>query len=192
MERVQKRNVDRDVPVGKKLDDLYELIDGMDVCLMTTRRSDGQLVTRPMAVQQRTDGADLWFVTNIETHKLDELANDPHVNLGFYRDRTREWVSVSGTARVSRDREKIRELHSPTWRMWFPDDGRGHNGEPDDPRIALVFVDADTVVYSKRDRPAPAVLWEMARAMATGDAPKVADVRHVDAGELPQGGAPPA
>jgi general stress protein 26 len=64
----------------KKLDDLYQLIDGIEIAMFTTRRPDGHLVTRPMQVQERTTGTDLWFVTDVETHKLDELAHDPHVN----------------------------------------------------------------------------------------------------------------
>ena len=42
-------------------------IDDMEVCLFTTRRPDGRLVTRPMQVQERTSGTDLWFVTDIES-----------------------------------------------------------------------------------------------------------------------------
>jgi hypothetical protein len=30
----------------------------------------------------------------------------------YYKDRTREWVSVSGLATISRDRERIRELYA--------------------------------------------------------------------------------
>ena len=48
--------------------------------MFTTRRPNGQLVSRPMATQSRIEGTDLWFVTNVDTHKLDELALDPHVN----------------------------------------------------------------------------------------------------------------
>ena len=32
------------------------------------------------------------------TAKLRDLAADPHVNLSYYKDRTREWVSVAGLA----------------------------------------------------------------------------------------------
>jgi general stress protein 26 len=39
------------------------------------------------------------------------------------QSRTREWISVSGLATISRDRQKIRELYAPDWKMWFP--GRG-------------------------------------------------------------------
>ncbi len=73
----------------KKLDELYELIEGIEIAMFTTRRPDGHLVSRPMATQERVSGTDLWFVTDIESHKLEELEFDPHVNLAYYRDRTR-------------------------------------------------------------------------------------------------------
>ncbi len=54
-----------------------------------------------MATQTQAQGTDLWFVTDIDSHKLDEPEYDPHVNLAYYRDGSREWVSVSGTATVT-------------------------------------------------------------------------------------------
>src|SRR5689334_17346258 len=88
-------------PLGKKLDELYELIEGIEIAMFTTRRPDGRLVSRPMATQTQAEGTDLWFVTDIESNKLEELEFDPQVNLAYYRDRTREWVSVSGVATVT-------------------------------------------------------------------------------------------
>ena len=179
----QRANAD-DAPTEKKLDDLYDLIDGIEVAMMTTRRPDGHLVSRAMQTQARRSGADIWFVTDAEAHKLEELANDPHVNLAYYKDRTREWVSVSGTAIVSRDRDLVHSLYKPDWKAWFPDEGGDRNGGPDDPRIVLILEDAKSVVYSKKDRPAPMVLFEIAKAMVTGSAPNVADVRRLDESEL--------
>ncbi len=176
-----------DAPTGKKLEELYELLDGIEVAMMTTRRPDGHLVSRAMQHQAREAGADLWFVTDAEAHKLDELESDPHVNLAYYRDRTREWVSVSGVARVSRDREQIRRLYKPDWKMWFPDEGGDRDGGPDDPRLTLIFVDAHSVVYSKQNRPTPLVLFELAKGMVSGSQPDVADVRKLDANELGRG-----
>ena len=121
-DKVSEANRDNGTPTTKKLDDLYELIDGMEVCLFTTRRPDGRLVTRPMQVQERTSGTDLWFVTDIEANKLDEVATDPHVNLGFYSNKSREWVSVSGKAIISRDRDLIRAMYKADWKIWFPED----------------------------------------------------------------------
>ena len=181
---VMEQNRDDDVPTEKKLDDLYQLIDGIETAMMTTRRADGQLVSRAMQTQQRRAHADLWFVTDRESHKLEELAGDPHVNLAYYRDRTREWVSVSGRAILSRDRDLIHGLYKADWKAWFPDQGGERDGGPGDPRITLILVQADSVVYSKKDRPMPMVLFQLAKAMVTGSAPKVADVRHVEPEEL--------
>src|SRR5262249_50885577 len=72
-------NRDDDAPLAKKLDDLYKLIDGIETAMVTTRRADGHLVARPMQTQRRTTGTDLWFMTNAETEKFEDLARDPHV-----------------------------------------------------------------------------------------------------------------
>jgi general stress protein 26 len=179
-----RKNADDEVSLEKKLDDLYELIDGIEVAMLTTRRPDGRLVSRPMQVQERAAGADLWFMTTTETHKLEELAHDRNVNLAFYRDRTREWVSVSGLATLTQDRELIHRLYEADWRAWLGDEGGERDGGPDDPRIQLILVEAQSVVYSKQDRPTPLVLFELARGIVTGRPPKVADLRSLDEGEL--------
>lgn len=175
------------VPLEKKLDDLHALVGGIEVAMFTTRRADGQLVSRPMATQARESIADFWYVTDGDTHKLDELEQDSHVNLSFYRDRTREWVSVSGVARVSRDREQIRRLYKPDWKAWFGDEGGARDGGPDDPRLTLVLVDAESVVYMVNDTPRPVVLFEVVKAMVTGSTPDVGSVRVVSGGEMRAG-----
>ena len=183
------KNSDDAVPTGKKLDDLYDLIDGIEVAMFTTRRADGQLVSRPMQTQERENGIDLWFMTNVETHKLDDLMADPHVNLAYYKDRSREWVSVSGIATVSTDRDLVRELYKPDWKAWLGDQGGERDGGPNDPRIALILVEATSVTYSKKDRPAPVVLFNLVRGMLTGEPPKVADLRELGAAEIKRAGA---
>ena len=70
------------------------------------------------------------FVTDVDTHKVDELVQEPNVNVSYYRDRTREWVSVSGTARVSQDRKRIHELYRPDWRAWFAKEDDVRDGGP--------------------------------------------------------------
>src|SRR6476469_2216970 len=175
------KNRDNEVPLEKKLDDLYALIDGIETAMLTTRRRDGTLVSRAMQTQRRTAGADLWFMTNAESEKFEELAIDPHVNVAFYRDRTREWVSVSGHAILTKDRDLIDSLYKADWKAWLGDEGDGkRDGGPHDPRIALILVEADTVVYSKKDRPMPVVLFQIAKSMITGEPPKIADLRELN------------
>ncbi len=137
---------------------LYELIEDIEVAMMTTRRRDGSLVSRTMATQRRSSGAHLWFVAREDSRKIEEIVRDPNVNLSYYKDRTREWISVSGSARLCRDRSKIRELYEPTWKAWFPDDGGLRDGGPDDPRMILIGVEARWAQFAKLDRAATVVL----------------------------------
>jgi general stress protein 26 len=181
---VMDKNRDEGTSTEKKLDDLYALIDGIETCMMTTRRPDGQLVSRPMQVQERTAGTDLWFVTDYETNKLDELLTDPHVNLAFFNNKSREWVSVSGTALVTQDRDLIHGLYKPDWKAWFPDQGGNRDGSADDPRLALIQVEAQSVIYMKSTKSRPMVLFQVVKAMITGDAPEVGEERELGQREI--------
>jgi len=179
------QNRDDAVPTEKKLEQLYDLIEGIEVAMFTTRRADGHLVSRPMATQEHTLGVDLWFVTNIETHKLDDLMTDPHVNVAYYKDRTREWVSVAGLATVTGDRELVNALYRSEWKAWLPDEGGDRDGGPDDPRIVLILVEAESVTYMKADKPRPVLLFEVAKAKVTGgDRPDVGSPRTLTEREL--------
>ena len=55
------------MPTEKKLEQLYELIDGIETAMMTTRTREGALVSRPMQTQARRAGTDLWFMTSVDS-----------------------------------------------------------------------------------------------------------------------------
>ena len=149
------KNTDDAVPTEKKLDDLYDLIDGIEVAMFTTRRADGQLVSRPMQTQERENGVDLWFMTNVAT--------------------------------LSTDRDLVRELYKPDWKAWLGNEGGERDGSENDPRIALILVDAQSVTYMKVTKPRPVVLFEVAKAMVTGSPPDVGNIRNVTERELHRG-----
>ncbi|HJQ53375.1 MAG TPA: pyridoxamine 5'-phosphate oxidase family protein [Gemmatimonadaceae bacterium] len=172
------------MPTSKKIDELYDLIEGIETAMFTTRRPNGQLVSRPMQTQDRIEGCDLWFVTDAETHKLDELALDPHVNCAYYNNKSREWVSVSGVAHVSKNRNRIRQLYKEDWKVWFGDEGGDRDGGPNDPRLALIMVEAESATYMKVNKPRPIVLFEVLKAMVTGSRVDIGDIREITAGEL--------
>lgn len=161
------------------LSKLYDLVDDLEIAMMTTRRADGHLEARPMATQKRAGGADLWFVSAEGTAKLRDLEGDSHVNLAYYKDRTREWISVSGVATISRDREKIRELYAPDWKIWFTEEGDPRHGTPEDPRMVLIGVKIHGAVFMEVNKPQPVVLYEMAKGWITGGTPDVGDVHTV-------------
>jgi general stress protein 26 len=187
----REHNDDEEVlSTREKIEHLYELIDGIEIAMLTTRDSDGALVSRPMATQEHAANGALWFMTNIETHKLDEISGDARVNLAYYKDRTREFVSVSGWARVTQERARIRELYRAGWRMWLGDEGGLRDGGPEDPRIALIEVTPQSATYLKVDRPQPIVLFNLLKGMLTGEHPQVGEMGKLDRAELAQGKPP--
>src|SRR4051812_9143794 len=125
----------------------YSLVDDIEIAMMTTRRPDGHLESRAMSNQKRAAGADLWFVAAENTGKLRDLEADPHVNVSYYKDRTREWISVSGIARISRDCQTIHALYATDWKAWFASEGDPRHGTADDPRIVLIGVDIHAAVF---------------------------------------------
>lgn len=151
-----------------ELQKFYGLIEQINVAMMTTRRRDGHLESRPMANQKQADGADLWFVTAEGTGKVADITHDPHVNLAYYKTDSYEWVSASGVARLSKDRAKVRELYEPDWKAWFGAEGDPRHGTPDDPRIVLIGIDVHAAVFLEVNKPKPVVLFELAKGWLTG------------------------
>jgi len=166
--------------MASELDQLYKHIDDIEIAMMTTRRPDGHLESRAMATQARAAGADLWFVTLEDTQKLRDLGDDPHVNLSYYKDRTREWISVSGTAVITRDRAKIHELYRSDWRAWFPKGDDPRHGTKDDPRMVLIGVTVHAAVFLEVNKPQPVVLFEVAKGWLTGSTPELGTLHHVE------------
>ena len=163
-----------------ELQKLYTLIDDIEIAMMTTRRRDGHLQSRAMATQKPVEGADLWFVTYEGAPKLDDLAFDDHLNLAFYRDSNREWISVSGTGAISRDREKIRELYASDWKAWFPDEGDPRHGTAEDPRMVLIAVTVHAAVFLEVNKPRPVLLYEFVKGWLTGSDPDVGDMHRLE------------
>ena len=165
-----------------EMDQLFEQIDDIEIAMLTTRRPDGHLCSRAMATQKRVPGADLWFVTLEDSGKLAEIAFDPHVNLSFYKDRTREWVSVSGIATISRDRNTIRQLWAPDWQAWFPKGDDPRHGTADDPRMVLIGVDVHAAMFLEVNKPQPIVLFELVKGWMTGSTPELGTMHSVGEG----------
>lgn len=127
-----------------RMDDLQkvrDLVKEIDFCMLTTVDENGDLHSRPMSANGDIDEAgDLWFFTNISSHKVSEIEKLPKVNVSFADPDNQNYVSISGTAQIVRDKEKIDELWKPEFKMWFP------QGK-DDPEIALLRVRLEKAEY---------------------------------------------
>ena len=141
---------------------LDELLDDLDTAMLVTQTGDGQLRSRPMHITDHRAGAELVFATAADTAKVDEIADDAQVNLAIAENNV--FCSISGTARVSNDRARIRELWSKAWEVWFPEGA-------DDPRIRLIVVKpAQAEYWDQSGTERLEFLWEAGKALLNDEA----------------------
>jgi general stress protein 26 len=152
----------------EQLRKLDELIKDIPVAMLTTADDDGSLRNRPMATQRVEFDGNLWFFTLAGAPKVDELQHHPQVNVSFADPERQYYVSVSGTATLVRDRQKMEELWSPWLRTWFP---RGL----DDPDLALLQVSVDTAEHWDAPSSTMVRLFGVVKATLTGQAPEPGD-----------------
>jgi len=151
----------------EKRERLTELISGFSTAMLVTRTPEGGMRARPLSIAEKRDGGQMYFSTAIDSPKVHELESDPHVNV-VMQDGKR-FVSVSGVARVVRDRALIDALWSEAWKVWFP---RGK----DDPALCLLAVDpAEASYWDLTGVDGIRYVFEMAKAYVTGTRPPTDD-----------------
>jgi general stress protein 26 len=144
----------------ESVEKLGKLIKDIKFAMMTTIDA-GRLRSRPMVNQQAEFDGDLWFFTQLGSPKVAEIQRDSRVNIAFAKPEDQEYVSVSGTAEVVRDREKAKELWNPFLKAWFP---KGL----EDPDLALLRVRVEEAEYWDSPSSAMVQLFGAAKAALTG------------------------
>ena len=120
---------------------VQELVKQAPTCFFCTAIETGKpAATRPMAVQTVDAEGTLWFLSATDSHKNAELARDPNVQLMFAGSAHSDFLMIYGTATISTDPAKIKELWEPLLKVWFTE------GEHD-PRISVISVVPKTGYY---------------------------------------------
>lgn len=119
-----------------------ELVEIAEACFFCTdlNKVGVPLSIRPMSVQKVDDEGNLWFLSAKDSHKNEELNNDPFVHLLFQGSRYSDFLNIYGLASVSDDKKKIDELWVPILKTWFTE-GK------DDPRITVIKVEPTEAYY---------------------------------------------
>lgn len=119
---------------------LRKLIKGARVAMLTTVAPDGTLRSRPMATLKAPFEGDVWFFTRATTPKADEIRENDRVNVSFSDGDDNRYLSISGTASLVRDKDRLEQLWSGRLKNWFPDGKK-------DPDLALLRVRVDRAEY---------------------------------------------
>jgi general stress protein 26 len=154
-------------------DKIWSLIKDARVAMLTSD-DDGVLRSRPMvAAQDEFDGT-LWFFTRLDSPKVDEVRQDPQVNVAYASASDNSFVSLSGVATVSQDRDQIDKRWNAGAKAWFP------KGK-DDPEVALLKVSVAHAEYWDAPSSKMVVAWAYLKSRVTGKQPgDVGDHAKVD------------
>ncbi len=150
-------------------DRAWDLMKKIGFAMLVTRDGD-KLRARPMSAYLARDENMIYFLTDARHHKDEEIARNPQVNLSFADAGSQTYVSLTGTAAVSNDRNKIRDLFTTTAKAWWD--------SAEDPNIRLLKITPDDAEFW--DSPGTVVSYvKMAAAAVTGTRPDIGDNRKV-------------
>jgi len=154
-----------------ELDRVWQIIEKVGVCMLTTRFESG-LRARPLEARPDRRCDRLLFVTDLHSAKRDEVARWPDVGLVFIDAADKAYLSISGTAKIVDDPD----LRTTAWRkndgVWWP-------GGPHDPDVCVLVVKPSTAELWDGPSSAAVVAYEFAKARMTGTEPDLGENRKV-------------
>ena len=100
------------------IDRVWELAEKIDYCMFVTWDGERQQA-RPLSSRVKRDQHAIYFLVSAEGHKNLQIAEFPVVNLSYADTKAMNFISISGRAEVSNDREKIHELWSDFDKAWW-------------------------------------------------------------------------
>lgn len=145
-----------------ELAQLWDKIKAIRVAMLCTMEEDGSHRSRPMYTQDQNFSGTIWFYTYEDSHKVLEVEKEREVNLAYSEPQKNIFVSVSGTARVVKDRAMLEKYWNKSLEAWFPDG-------LETPGICLLAVDTHYAEYW--DSPGSRVVqaFGMLKSIAKGE-----------------------
>src|SRR6476661_1374512 len=99
---------------------MKELIEKANTCFFCTGiRTGKSFATRPMSVQKTDANGNIWFLSANDSHKNAEIEKDPRVQLLFQGSHYSDFLTLYGTASITENKAKIKELWEPILKTWF-------------------------------------------------------------------------
>ena len=154
---------------AQNVDRAWDLMKKIGIAMLVTHDGD-KLRARPMSAHLERENNAIYFLTDARRHKDEEIARNPSVNLSFADAGGQKYVSVTGTAAVSNDRARIRQLFSTPAKAWWD--------SAEDPNIRVLTITPDDAEFW--DSPGTVISYvKMAAAAVTGTRPEIGDNRKV-------------
>ena len=117
-----------------QMDTIQAMVKDIKYTMMTTRNGENHLHSCPMNTTETSIGAkEIWFIGHKPSETVDNIKQNPEVNLAYVTQESDKYLSISGTAELVEDEEKLNELWSVMYNAYF-EQGK------EDPMVQLIKV----------------------------------------------------
>jgi general stress protein 26 len=144
------------------IDKLKSIVKDVNVAMMCTTQRNGRMHSRPMGTAAIDDDGSIWFFTNEDSEKVEEIEKESGICLCYSKPTDNTYACVMGHGQAIDDQQKMEELWNPMLKAWFP---KGL----DDPQITLIKVNPYHAEYWDDSDSRMVVFFKIAKAALTGD-----------------------
>ena len=117
-----------------QMDTIQAMVKDIKYTMMTTRNDENHLHSCPMNTTETSIGAkEIWFIGHKPSETVDNIKQNPEVNLAYVTQESDKYLSISGTAELVEDGEKLNELWSVMYNAYFEQGKK-------DPMVQLIKV----------------------------------------------------
>ncbi|ASZ13489.1 pyridoxamine 5'-phosphate oxidase family protein [Chitinophaga pendula] len=122
------------------IDKLKKLVDKIDIGMLCSNINSGHLHAVPMSRQEVDEEGNIWFLFSSESDTYQHIQHDNKVSLLYSDIKDYNFLSINGTAEVSRDTARIDKYWNKMIEAWF------EKGK-EDPRIRVLRVTPSEAHY---------------------------------------------
>lgn len=98
---------------------MTSLVESIKTGMMVTCLDDRPLNVIPMTTKKVDDEGNIWFLSRLDSNQNCNIVQEPEVQLLYSAPSKNEFISIYGTAAVSLDPEKLKELYHKSDDAWF-------------------------------------------------------------------------
>jgi general stress protein 26 len=155
---------------GDQLDRVWDIIERVGVCMLTTRSANG-LRARPLEARPDRAAGLIWFLTDLRSGKEHEIDAGHDIGLTFIDKAENAYLSLTARAEVQRDRAKAAAIWKTTDNMWW--------SGPDDSNVCVLRIAPHIAELWDGPASKAVAVFEFVKSQLTGEKPNLGENRKV-------------
>jgi general stress protein 26 len=145
---------------------IWKHVKDIGTCMMVTTKPDGGVRARPMRGTADEPSNAIWFFTDKDTDKDEDVRRDARACLTFADTRDQTYVSVSGRIALIHDREQIMGHWNEGAEIYYP------NGKDDNSIVLMRFTPESGEYWDAPSSPI-VIAIKFLQAKASGERPEL-------------------